>query len=366
MRIWEDGILELAAAARGRIAPLASAGRGRASPASRSAPTGSTTSTTLAPTLDALRGTRLPLRAPGRRRRRRPRRPPGGRRSSTTRARCSARTSPGSPAPRSAGPTSRSCSRSSPAARPIQLERLASRGVDVRSSLHRNVFFDTASYGRRALELCIETFGVEQLVFGTRRPGRRSDAGDPGRRRVRRVCRQTHPSGQPAWIAAVNRHRDMARWTSRGRSRPHAPRAARALGGDRSRALALGGPRPPRRGRPPLRAAVPRPEHRHLADLLGRERRTRATTITIARRARSTSARARSSRTTSAATRTAGSASRRSGTTPAGSSTSTRPTSTACATPRARPRSRSTATRPRSGAWATTSPTRTASCGASR
>jgi 6-methylsalicylate decarboxylase len=53
---------------------------------------------------------------------------------------------------------------------PIQLERLASRGADVRSSLHRNVFFDTASYGRRALELCIETFGVEQLVFGTDTP----------------------------------------------------------------------------------------------------------------------------------------------------------------------------------------------------
>ena len=53
---------------------------------------------------------------------------------------------------------------------PIQLERLASRGADVRSSLHRNVLFDTASYGRRALELCIETFGVEQLVFGTDTP----------------------------------------------------------------------------------------------------------------------------------------------------------------------------------------------------
>ena len=53
---------------------------------------------------------------------------------------------------------------------PIQLERLASRGADVRSSLHRNVFFDTASYGRRALELCIETFGVEQLVFGSDTP----------------------------------------------------------------------------------------------------------------------------------------------------------------------------------------------------
>jgi predicted TIM-barrel fold metal-dependent hydrolase len=53
---------------------------------------------------------------------------------------------------------------------PVQLERLASRGADVRSNLHRNLFFDTASYGRRALELCIETFGVERLVFGTDTP----------------------------------------------------------------------------------------------------------------------------------------------------------------------------------------------------
>lgn len=53
---------------------------------------------------------------------------------------------------------------------PIQLERLASRGVDVRSNLSPNLFFDTASYGRRALELCIETFGVEQLVHGSDAP----------------------------------------------------------------------------------------------------------------------------------------------------------------------------------------------------
>ena len=53
---------------------------------------------------------------------------------------------------------------------PFQLERLASRGVDVRSTLHRNVHFDTASYGRRALELCVETFGVEQLVYGSDLP----------------------------------------------------------------------------------------------------------------------------------------------------------------------------------------------------
>ena len=50
---------------------------------------------------------------------------------------------------------------------PFQLERLATRGVDVRSTLHDNVFLDTSSYGRRALELCIETFGVDQLVYGS-------------------------------------------------------------------------------------------------------------------------------------------------------------------------------------------------------
>ncbi len=53
---------------------------------------------------------------------------------------------------------------------PFQLERLGSRGIDVRSVLHRNVFFDTASYGRRALELCVETFGVEQIVYGSDLP----------------------------------------------------------------------------------------------------------------------------------------------------------------------------------------------------
>jgi 6-methylsalicylate decarboxylase len=53
---------------------------------------------------------------------------------------------------------------------PFQLERLATRGVDVRSTLHGNVYLDTASYGRRALELCIETFGVEQLVYGSDHP----------------------------------------------------------------------------------------------------------------------------------------------------------------------------------------------------
>jgi hypothetical protein len=53
---------------------------------------------------------------------------------------------------------------------PIQLERLASRGVDTRTVLHENVFFDTASYAERALELALATFGVSQIVYGSDRP----------------------------------------------------------------------------------------------------------------------------------------------------------------------------------------------------
>ena len=53
---------------------------------------------------------------------------------------------------------------------PIHHERLAHRGVDVRSALDPNTLFDTSTYGRRAIELCIETFGVERLVYGSDTP----------------------------------------------------------------------------------------------------------------------------------------------------------------------------------------------------
>jgi hypothetical protein len=53
---------------------------------------------------------------------------------------------------------------------PIQHERLVHRGVFPRTSLDPNTAFDTASYGRRAIELCIETFGVERLVYGSDTP----------------------------------------------------------------------------------------------------------------------------------------------------------------------------------------------------
>ena len=52
----------------------------------------------------------------------------------------------------------------------VQHERLGSRGVDPASLRHPNLFFDTASYGPNALRLCIEAVGVDRLVFGTDAP----------------------------------------------------------------------------------------------------------------------------------------------------------------------------------------------------
>ena len=53
---------------------------------------------------------------------------------------------------------------------PFQLERLSRRGVDVRSALDPNTFFEVSTHGRRAIELCVETFGVGQLAYGSDTP----------------------------------------------------------------------------------------------------------------------------------------------------------------------------------------------------
>jgi 6-methylsalicylate decarboxylase len=50
---------------------------------------------------------------------------------------------------------------------PIQLERMAARGFDERRAMLSHIWFDTASYGRRALDLTMSTFGVEPMLFGT-------------------------------------------------------------------------------------------------------------------------------------------------------------------------------------------------------
>ncbi|MGH3093378.1 MAG: amidohydrolase family protein [Gaiellaceae bacterium] len=53
---------------------------------------------------------------------------------------------------------------------PIQLERLRSRGVDPRTVLLPNVHLEIASYGRRALELSLDAYGVGQLLYGSDTP----------------------------------------------------------------------------------------------------------------------------------------------------------------------------------------------------
>jgi predicted TIM-barrel fold metal-dependent hydrolase len=53
---------------------------------------------------------------------------------------------------------------------PFQLERLARQGVDVRSTLDPNTFFEVSSHGRRAIELCLETYGVGQVAYGSDLP----------------------------------------------------------------------------------------------------------------------------------------------------------------------------------------------------
>jgi 6-methylsalicylate decarboxylase len=53
---------------------------------------------------------------------------------------------------------------------PFQLERMQARGFDISVALHPTLYLDTASYGRRALELCLATFGARQIVYGSDAP----------------------------------------------------------------------------------------------------------------------------------------------------------------------------------------------------
>jgi len=51
---------------------------------------------------------------------------------------------------------------------PFQLERLRSRGD--RADVPPNVYFDTASYGRRAVDLAVAACGVERILYGSDAP----------------------------------------------------------------------------------------------------------------------------------------------------------------------------------------------------
>jgi 6-methylsalicylate decarboxylase len=66
---------------------------------------------------------------------------------------------------------------------PFQLERLVRRGLDPDAAALRDVWFETSSYGSRALELSLQTFGASRVLFGSDAPvDRVADALAPVRR----------------------------------------------------------------------------------------------------------------------------------------------------------------------------------------
>jgi predicted TIM-barrel fold metal-dependent hydrolase len=44
---------------------------------------------------------------------------------------------------------------------------MAARGLDERGAMLPRVWFDTATYGRRAMDLVLSTFGVDRMIFGS-------------------------------------------------------------------------------------------------------------------------------------------------------------------------------------------------------
>jgi 6-methylsalicylate decarboxylase len=166
---WEEGILELAAAAAGRIVPLA-AGRPRpgfagcAIGADRLDDLGS-----LAPLLDALRGSGLlfihPVQGTP---------PPGAPPWWAAVADYTSQMQRGYlswlAGAQARWPDVTVVFAVLAGGAVVQHERLGSRGVDPASLHNPTLFFDTASYGPAALRLCIETVGVDRLVFGSDAP----------------------------------------------------------------------------------------------------------------------------------------------------------------------------------------------------
>jgi predicted TIM-barrel fold metal-dependent hydrolase len=53
---------------------------------------------------------------------------------------------------------------------PLHLERLAARGGPASRALDRNLFYDTSSYGVRAIDAMVRIVGIDQLVHGSDRP----------------------------------------------------------------------------------------------------------------------------------------------------------------------------------------------------
>ena len=53
---------------------------------------------------------------------------------------------------------------------PLHAERLGARGGPAGRSTTRNLFYDTSSFGARALDAIVRAVGIDQLVYGSDRP----------------------------------------------------------------------------------------------------------------------------------------------------------------------------------------------------
>jgi hypothetical protein len=53
---------------------------------------------------------------------------------------------------------------------PFHLERMAARGGDPDAARRANAYFEPSSYGPRALAFCLESIGIDRLVFGSDTP----------------------------------------------------------------------------------------------------------------------------------------------------------------------------------------------------
>jgi len=124
---------------------------------------------------------------------------------------------------------------------PFHLERLAARGGPAERAHDPLLFYDTSSYGPRAIDTAARFVGVDQLVHG-------SDAHWPSRRRGR----TTTPSRTPCASATPSGCWELRHDRTPAVPRPHRARAARSRARARLGARALAPARAPRPHAPPL------------------------------------------------------------------------------------------------------------------
>jgi hypothetical protein len=53
---------------------------------------------------------------------------------------------------------------------PLHVERSIARGGPGAATSDREIFYDTSSYGERALDAIVRVVGIDQLVYGSDRP----------------------------------------------------------------------------------------------------------------------------------------------------------------------------------------------------